>query len=73
MMFDSTKVAKAADMKLVGVDNWYDWIVCDDNGETVYLKVVENDVGCFDIVFRVDAPDAGWGFLCQVDAEEVLV
>ena len=72
MVFNAKNVAEKADMKYVGVDTDWNVIIADDDGHVVYLDVEENDVGCFDIMFLdVETPGAEWGFLCQVDADDI--
>ena len=72
MVFNAKKVAEKADMNYVAIEADWNVIIADDDGHVVYLDVEENDVGCFDILFLdVETPGAEWGFLCQVDADDI--
>lgn len=72
MIISARKLAEKADMEFVDVDLTWGVVIADDNGHTTYLKAVENDVGCCDIMFLdLDIPGAQWGFLCQVAPEDI--
>ncbi len=74
MIISAKKLAEKADMKFVDVDIVWNVVIADDNGHTVYLDAVENDYGCYDVVFLdAETPGAQWGFLCQIDAEDICV